>query len=64
MPSAQMEVSRLFDTVPPVPEAQKPDSVCWLQMLSATQLVPVVSIAPPAPSTVARLVALESRWKF
>src|SRR5882762_7763969 len=63
-PSAQIDVRRLFCTVPPVPDAQKPDSTCWLQMLSASQLVPVVSIAPPSPSTVSRLVALESRWKF
>src|SRR5258705_5467498 len=63
IPSAQIAVSRLFRTVPPVPEAQNPDSVCCVQMSSATQLVPVVSIAPPAPSTVARLVALESMWR-
>src|SRR6266511_695288 len=63
-PSAQMDVSRLLRAVPPVPEAQNPDRTCWLQMLSATQLVPVVSIAPPAPPEVSRLVALASRWKF
>jgi len=28
IPSAQIDVSRLFFTVPPVPEAQKPDMVC------------------------------------
>src|SRR5258706_7382060 len=63
MPSAQIVVSRLLRTAPPVPEAQKPDRVCWVQMSSATQLVPVVSIAPPAPSELARLSALESTWK-
>src|SRR5690242_14168631 len=63
-PSAQMDVSRLLRAVPPVPDAQKPDSVCWVQILSATQLVPLVSIAPPAPPGTSRLMALESRWKF
>src|SRR5690349_5139847 len=63
-PSAQIEVRRLLRTVPPVPEAQNPDRTCWLQTPSATQSVPVVSMAPPAPSTLARLVALESRWRF
>jgi len=45
-----MLVKRQFLMMPPVPEAQKPDIVCWVQMLSATQLVPVVSIPPPEPS--------------
>src|SRR5712671_1373294 len=63
-PSAQILVSRQFWTVPPVPDAQKPDIVCWVQMLSASQLLPVVSMAPPQPSTVARLVAFASRAKF
>src|SRR5271155_5289286 len=63
-PSAQMLVSRQFSTIPPVPEAQNPDSLCWVQMLSATQLVPVVSMAPPAPSTDALLMALASVAKL
>jgi hypothetical protein len=42
--------------LPPVPDAQKPDSTCWLQMLLATQFVPLVSIAPPPASTISRLV--------
>src|SRR5580693_8958237 len=63
-PSAHMAVSRQFCTVPPVPDAQKPDSVCCVQMLSANQLVPVVSIAPPAPSTDALLIAFASSAKF
>src|SRR5437899_6912729 len=64
IPSAQIEVSRLFSTVPPVPDAQNPDIVCWVQMPLATQLVPLVSIAPPSPPTVLRLGALASMWKF
>src|SRR5258708_24418365 len=63
-PSAQMLVRRQFCAVPPVPEAQKPESVCCVQMPSATQLVPVLSIPPPAPSTEARLSAFESSAKF
>src|ERR1700754_197501 len=63
-PSAQIVVRRLLRIVPPVPEAQKPDSVCWVQIPSATQFVPVTSIEPPAPSMVARLVALESTCRF
>src|SRR5260221_10317851 len=63
-PSAQMLVSRQFCTVPPVPEAQKPDIVCWVQMLSASQLLPLVSIPPPQPSADARLLAFASRAKF
>ncbi len=63
IPSAQIEVSLLFSTVPPVPEAQKPDMVCWVQMPSASQFVPVVSMAPPSPPTVLRLTALASMWK-
>src|SRR5580658_7110285 len=63
-PSAQMLVSRQFSTTPPVPDAQKPDSLCCVQMLSATQLVPVVSMAPPAPSTDALLMALASVAKL
>ena len=64
MPSAQIAVRRLFSTVPPVPDAQKPDSTCWAPGPVATQFVPLVSIAPPPPSTVSRLVESESRWKF
>src|SRR5438045_3927065 len=64
IPSAQMLVSRQLCTLPPVPDAQKPDIVCCDQMLSATQLVPVVSMAPPQPSCVARLVALASSAKY
>src|ERR1700722_16150167 len=64
MPSAHVCVRRLFWIVPPVPEAQKPDSTCWCHMPSASQLVPVVSIAPPSPSFVPRLSAFESTWKF
>src|SRR6266481_4674723 len=63
-PSAQMLVSRQFWTRPPFPDAQNPDIVCCVQMLSASQLFPVVSIAPPQPSTTARLVALASSAKF
>src|SRR4051812_12326953 len=64
IPSAQMLVSRQFCTVPPVPDAQKPDMVCWVQIPSASQLLPLVSIAPPQPSTTALLVALASKAKF
>lgn len=49
--------------MPPVPEAQNPDMVCWLQMPLADQLVPVVSIAPPSPPMVLRLTELASMWK-
>src|SRR5690242_17610783 len=63
MPSAQTAVARLFSTVPPVPDAHQPDSLCWFQMWLATQFVPDVSIAPPPPSTISRLVELESVWK-
>jgi hypothetical protein len=64
MPSAQIVVRRLLRTVPPVPDAQNPDSVCWVQIPSATQFDPVMSMEPPAPSTDARLVAFESTWRF
>src|SRR4051794_39933085 len=64
MPSAQIVVRRLLRTVPPVPDAQNPDNVCWVQIPSAIQFDPVVSIVPPAPSADARLVAFESAWKF
>src|SRR5438046_1319576 len=63
-PSAQILVSRQFCTRPPFPEAQNPDMACCVQMLSASQLFPVVSMAPPQPSTTARLGALASRAKF
>src|SRR5258707_3546361 len=63
-PSAQMLVSRQFCTRPPFPDAQKPDIVCWVQMLSASQLFPLVSIAPPQPSTTARLGAFASSAKL
>src|ERR1051326_2437412 len=63
-PSAQMLVSRQFCTRPPFPEAQNPDMVCSVQILSASQLFPVVSIAPPHPSTTARLVASASSAKL
>src|SRR5580704_12147870 len=64
IPSAHIGPSRLFFSVPPLPDAQNPDSACFVQMVSATQLVPVVSIAPPQPSMVARLVAFASVAKF
>src|SRR3954452_20867805 len=63
MPSAHTAVARLFSTRPPVPEAHQPDSECWFQMWLATQFVPEVSIAPPPPSTISRLVEFESVWK-
>src|ERR1700722_6633532 len=63
-PSAQMLRRRQFSTTPDTPDAQKPDSVCCVQIPSADQPVPVVSIAPPAPSTESRLVAFESIAKF
>src|SRR5688572_23181352 len=63
-PSAQMLMSRQFCTLPPVPEAQKPDIVCLVHMFSANQLFPVVSIAPPQPSATVRLLAFESTAKF
>lgn len=50
--------------MPPVPDAQKPDMVCWVQMPSADQSVPVVSMAPPSPPMVLRLTASASMWKF
>ena len=63
-PSAKMTVNRLFSTVPPLPEAHRLDSTCCTHMPSISQLVPVVSSAPPPPSTSARLIASESMWKF
>jgi hypothetical protein len=41
-----------------------PEVLCWAHIPVTTQLVPDMSIEPPEPSTVARLCALESRWKF
>ncbi|MFG2257895.1 MULTISPECIES: hypothetical protein [Streptomyces] len=64
IPSAQIDVILLFCTFPPVPEAQRPDMVCWVQMPSASQSAPVVSIAPPSPPMVLRLTALASMWKL
>src|SRR5580698_4785909 len=63
-PSANIDVNRLFSTVPPLPDAHRLDSTCWTHMPSMSQLVPVVSSAPPPPSTSARLIASESIWKF
>src|ERR1700723_1901794 len=61
-PSAKITVNRLFFTVPPLPEAHTLDSTCWTHMPSMSQLVPVVSSAPPPPSE--RLMASASMWKF
>src|SRR5882757_5868897 len=64
IPSAHMSVNRLLDTLPPVPAPQIPEVLCWAHIPVTTQLVPETSMEPPEPSTVARLCALESRWKF
>ena len=63
-PSAKIDVKKLFCTVPPLPEAHTLDSTCCTHMPSMSQLVPVVSSAPPPPSTSARLSESESMWKF
>src|SRR5260370_18279819 len=63
-PSAKITVRKLSSTVPPVPEAHTLDSTCCTHMPLISQLLPVVSSAPPPPSTVARLWASESMWKF
>src|SRR6202044_2026858 len=63
-PSAKITVNRLFCAVPPLPQARRLDSTCCTHMPSISQLFPVVSSAPPPPSTSARLMASESMLKF